>query len=88
VIPKSALELREEFAEQNARLVHQDIVDTTPQVKEDMSGCRCGEVLRGLIDSTECPAFGKGCSPKMPMGPCMVSREGSCSISFRYAKKE
>jgi len=87
-ISGSALEPKDEFAGHNARLVHQDIIEMTPQVKEDLGGCRCGEVLRGLIESKECPAFGKVCSPKRPMGPCMVSREGSCNISFRYAKRE
>jgi hydrogenase expression/formation protein HypD len=87
VIPKSALELRPEFDQHNARLVHQDILAKAPEVREENKGCRCGEVLRGMIDSQECPAFGKGCSPKRPMGPCMVSREGSCNIAYRYRPK-
>ena len=84
VLPKSALELRPEFDEQNARIVHERILATAPEVKEEMGNCRCAEVLRGLIESRECPAFGKVCNPKRPMGPCMVSREGSCNISYRY----
>ncbi len=87
VIPKSALELKPEFDQHNTRLVHQDILANAPDVKEENKGCRCGEVLRGMIDSRECPAFGKGCSPKRPMGPCMVSREGSCNIAYRYRPK-
>jgi hydrogenase expression/formation protein HypD len=87
IIPKSALELRPEYDRHNARLVHQDILANAPEVKEENKGCRCGEVLRGMIDSQECPAFGKGCSPKRPMGPCMVSREGSCNIAYRYRPK-
>jgi len=87
VIPKSALELRPEFDQHNARLVHQDILAKAPEVREENKGCRCGEVLRGIIDSQECPAFGRGCSPKRPMGPCMVSREGSCNIAYRYRPK-
>jgi hydrogenase expression/formation protein HypD len=38
-----------------------------------------------LIVSEECPAFGRSCSPQSPMGPCMVSQEGSCNISYRYS---
>ena len=87
VIPKSALELRPEFDRMNARLVHEDILAKAPEVREENKGCRCGEVLRGMINSEECPAFGKGCSPKRPMGPCMVSREGSCNIAYRYRPK-
>jgi hydrogenase expression/formation protein HypD len=84
VLPKSALELRPEFDAHNARVVHEGILSSAPEVKEEMGNCRCAEVLRGLIESKECPAFGKGCNPKRPMGPCMVSREGSCNISYRY----
>lgn len=84
VLPKSALELKPRFDDHNARKVHEDILANAPVVKEEMGNCRCGEVLRGLIESKECPAFGRACNPKRPMGPCMVSREGSCNISYRY----
>jgi hydrogenase expression/formation protein HypD len=87
IIPKSALEFRPEFNGHNARLRYADVLSEAPSVKEEMGGCRCGEVLRGIIRSEQCPAFGKACSPKRPMGPCMVSREGSCSIAYRYRKE-
>ncbi len=83
-IPLSVLEVCDELSAHNARLVYEELLKAAPKVKEDLDGCRCGEVLRGLIRSDQCPAFGKGCSPKRPMGPCMVSREGSCNISYRY----
>jgi hydrogenase expression/formation protein HypD len=86
-IPKSALELRPEFAIHNARELYSDILANAPKVKEEMGNCRCGEVLRGIIESKDCPAFGKACNPKRPMGPCMVSREGSCNISYRYRQE-
>ncbi|OPY31093.1 MAG: Hydrogenase formation hypA family protein [Methanomassiliicoccales archaeon PtaU1.Bin124] len=84
VIPKSALELKPKWDDHNARRVYEDVLAKAPVVKEEMGNCRCGEVLRGIIESKECPAFGKACNPKRPMGPCMVSREGSCNISYRY----
>lgn len=87
VIPKSAYELRKAFDAHNARMKFHDVLRSAPAVKEEMGGCRCGEVLRGIITSQQCPVFGKGCSPKRPMGPCMVSREGSCNIAYRYSKK-
>jgi hydrogenase expression/formation protein HypD len=87
VLPKSAYELRKEFDAHNARVKFHDILRSAPVVKEELGGCRCGEVLRGIITSQQCPVFGKGCSPKRPMGPCMVSREGSCNIAFRYSSK-
>ncbi|WP_019177228.1 hydrogenase formation protein HypD [Methanomassiliicoccus luminyensis] len=86
-IPMSAYDLQEEFDAHNARLVHEDVLEARPPVAEEHKGCRCGEVLRGLINSDECPAFGKACNPRYPMGPCMVSREGGCNIAFRYRGK-
>lgn len=47
-------------------------------------GCRCGEVLAGKILPPECPLFGTSCTSLTPVGPCMVSSEGSCSAYFKY----
>jgi|GEM_PF-6078564 len=47
-------------------------------------GCRCGEVLRGMIDPPECPLFGEACTPRRPVGACMVSSEGACQAHYRY----
>ncbi len=49
-------------------------------------GCRCGEVLRGVIEPSECPLFGRVCTPQNPRGACMVSSEGSCAASYLYAE--
>jgi hydrogenase expression/formation protein HypD len=46
--------------------------------------CRCGDVLRGLIDPPACPLFNKACRPDRPLGPCMVSSEGSCCAWVTY----
>jgi len=48
------------------------------------AACRCGEVLRGLINPPECSIFGTGCTPEHPVGPCMVSTEGTCAAWFLY----
>ena len=47
-------------------------------------GCRCGDVLRAHIAPSECPLFDAVCSPENPIGPCMVSSEGSCAAYYRY----
>ena len=47
-------------------------------------GCRCGDVLQGKLTPPECPLFGKACTPENPVGPCMVSTEGSCSAYYKY----
>ena len=87
VIKKSGMALRPEFEQYDATKVHEDILRKTPDVEEEASGCNCGSVLRGLIDSEQCPMFGKGCKPTSPMGPCMVSAEGNCNIAYRFRGK-
>lgn len=49
-----------------------------------IEACRCGEVIKGLIEPIECGLFGKGCTPEKPKGPCMVSGEGSCAAYFKF----
>lgn len=48
------------------------------------TGCRCGEVLCGLIDPKDCGLFGQACTPESPIGPCMVSSEGACAAWYKY----
>ena len=50
----------------------------------EFKGCRCGEVLRGVMSPAECGIFAKGCTPANPVGPCMVSSEGSCAAHYLY----
>ncbi len=82
-LPQSGLSLREEFKEFDALLKFPVEVETPPE-----KGCRCGEVLRGIIKPTECPLFGTVCTPENPQGPCMVSSEGTCSAYYLYAGEE
>ncbi len=56
---------------------------TIPAIKIN-PGCRCGDVLLGLIVPPQCPLFGKGCNPEEPIGPCMVSSEGACAAYYKY----
>ncbi len=51
---------------------------------EETGGCRCGEVLCGLIEPPQCELFGKICNLSEPVGPCMVSSEGACAAWFKY----
>lgn len=91
VIPDSGLAVREGLEQHDAYHRFPDII--APVLEREYvepEGCRCGEMLRGVIKSEECPLFGSECTPQNPIGPCMVSREGSCHISHRYhrAKKK
>lgn len=52
--------------------------------KINLSGCQCGDVLKGKIKPKECKLFGTVCSPEFPVGPCMVSAEGGCAAYYKY----
>lgn len=80
LIPASGLVLRPEFSEFDAM---KRLGLTVPEVKT-RSGCRCGAVLKGALSPDKCPLFGKVCTPATPIGPCMVSSEGSCAAWFKY----
>lgn len=86
VIPGSGLTLRDEFADYDARKRYEDELRALSGDYKEPEGCRCGEILRGLVDPDECPLFGTVCTPQHPVGPCMVSREGCCNIMFRYGE--
>ena len=89
VLKKSGLLLRKHHEDYDARKKYEDdLSEMKDQEFPDPVGCLCGEVLRGLIPSTECPLFGKECKPDSPVGPCMVSVEGSCTIEYRYTQKQ
>ena len=55
-----------------------------PPEPKEIPGCQCGDVLRGVVLPFQCRLFGKGCTPEHPIGPCMVSSEGSCAAYYRY----
>jgi hydrogenase expression/formation protein HypD len=82
-IEKSTLKLKDKYSQFDA--FRRFNVTETPV--EDRSGCRCGEVLCGLIEPPECGLFAKNCSPQVPIGPCMVSSEGACAAWFKYGQK-
>jgi hydrogenase expression/formation protein HypD len=62
-----------------------EVFGLTTNEPADPPGCRCGEVLKGLLKPTQCKLFGTVCSPSNPIGACMVSAEGACQSFFRYA---
>jgi len=87
VIPKSGLKIRKKYASFDAKVKYKNILDKVDfSHSKDPAGCRCGEVIRGLMESKKCPLFGKVCTPDNPVGPCMVSVEGACNVAYRYSK--
>jgi len=88
VIKKSGLAIRKKLERHDAGKRFEDLLGPIRESEySEAKGCRCGEMLRGILTSEECPLFAKKCTPSTPIGPCMVSREGSCYISYRYAKR-
>ncbi len=79
-IPASGLALRAEFAQRDA--ARRFPVAVAPV--GEPPGCRCGEVLRGVIAPPACALFKRLCTPQNPVGPCMVSAEGACAAYFKY----
>ena len=79
-IPGSGYRIREEFADFDAVRRFEPDVEPT----RDPKGCRCGDVLRARMAPNECPLFRTVCTPENPVGPCMVSSEGSCAAYYRY----
>lgn len=56
----------------------------SPAGSREVPGCRCAQVIRGVISPGECPLFRTVCSPEHPVGPCMVSGEGACAAAHQY----
>ena len=79
-IPGSGYRIREEFAAYDAVRRFAPEVEPTQEPK----GCRCGDVLRGIMAPSDCPLFRRVCTPETPVGPCRVSSEGSCAAYYRY----
>jgi len=79
-IAGSGLTLRREFSAHDARTYF----GLTPLSVPEPKGCRCGEILTGKVKPPQCPLFNTRCTPTQPVGPCMVSSEGTCAAYSKY----
>jgi len=79
-MPLSGLKIRKEYAAFDA----QKVFEIKLAESEDPKGCACGEILLGLKIPPQCPLYKKKCTPIQPIGPCMVSSEGTCAAYYRY----
>ncbi len=79
-IDSSGLKLRSKYKRFDAELAF----DIATEPAQEPQGCLCGEILRGVKTPPDCSLFGKTCTPERPVGPCMVSSEGSCAAYFLY----
>ena len=91
-IDSSGLVLKKEFEEQDAAKRHEDLYAAAlGEIRKKAEGrdkkhCICAAILTGKAKPSQCPNFGKDCTPKNPAGPCMVSQEGMCYNWFKYAR--
>ncbi len=80
VIPMSGLKIKTGMAEFDA----EQRFDFDVPPSEDPKGCACGEILTGIKKPFECPLYKSKCTPMDPVGPCMVSTEGTCAAYYKY----
>jgi hydrogenase expression/formation protein HypD len=83
LLPRSGSQLRKQFAKFDARLrfglVAREVLESPK--------CRCGDVITARCTPEDCPLFGRTCTPISPIGPCMVSSEGTCQAWFKYCRR-
>ena len=88
MIAGSGLKLREEYERFDA-CRHFPMEEKPDHLyEEEEEGCRCADVLKGIIQPPECPLYGSRCTPSDPVGACMVSSEGACAAWYRYSGRE
>ncbi len=82
-IPESGYRFKEAYADRDARNFEVQV-----EPPRDHPECLCGEVLQGIRTPLECRLFRVICHPEDPVGPCMVSFEGTCHTYFRFYREE
>ena len=83
-IDASGLRIRSKYSAFDAEEVFGIGYSAAQRVVEEPEGCACGEVMTGRIKPVQCPQFGRGCTPEMPLGALMVSSEGACAAYWQY----
>lgn len=82
LIPASGLCIKKNFSEFDGRRMLGSCRLPAPSPLQKK--CRCADILKGIMDPVQCPLFIKACTPDRPLGPCMVSTEGTCNAYYRY----
>ena len=83
-IDASGLRIREKYAAFDAEAKFGIGYGSVRRVVEEPEGCACGQVMTGRIKPTQCPQYGRGCTPETPLGALMVSSEGACAAYWQY----
>jgi hydrogenase expression/formation protein HypD len=82
-IPKSGYRIRHEYRAHDAERIY-EVGDVATR---ESPSCISGLVLRGLKKPSDCPAFGRACTPETPLGATMVSGEGACAAYYQYGRR-
>jgi hydrogenase expression/formation protein HypD len=83
LIPRSGYRLRDDYAAHDA----ERLFEVGSVAAREPAVCISGQVLQGLKKPTDCPAFGKQCTPQTPLGATMVSAEGACAAYHAYGRR-
>lgn len=82
MIENSGYAIREKYAKWDATRKF----SLRPPEAEEIPGCCCAQIIRGVMRPTQCPLFKTSCTPDNPVGPCMVSGEGACAAAYQYGE--
>jgi hydrogenase expression/formation protein HypD len=89
VIPRSGFALSESYAAHDARRTLRSFAAVSrKRIGEMPPGCDCARVVLGKLQPNECRLYGLACTPRTPIGPCMVSDEGACRIWWANGQRE
>jgi hydrogenase expression/formation protein HypD len=89
VIPRSGFALRSRYGAHDARVRFPDAEQVARKRAGAMPpGCDCARVVLGKVYPNQCVLYGKACTPRRPIGPCMVSDEGACRIWWSSGVRE
>ncbi|MEJ1963609.1 MAG: hydrogenase formation protein HypD [Gammaproteobacteria bacterium] len=83
-VPDSGLRIRSRYGELDAE---RRFVFTQHPAQENKA-CQCPAIIRGVKKPTDCAIFGTVCTPRSPIGSCMVSSEGACAAYYKYRHRK
>lgn len=87
VIPASGFALGPAYRQYDALKRFPPVETARWRAGEMPPGCACADVVLGRKPPNKCPLYGTACTPRAPIGPCMVSDEGACRIWWSAGKR-
>lgn len=81
-IPQSGFSLRSNYAGFDA--LKKGLLPLSALRRNTPSECISGQILQGIQQPHNCPAFGTRCTPDRPLGAPMVSSKEACAVYYRY----